>query len=211
MAAPPNYLYVCAGMPAPAAALDPTTPTTPAAADGRRRRGVASRHGILDAASRLIADVGVGALTHRAVAQAAGVPLARVTYHFPKVEDLMVAAARRYLEAFDDHLRATAAAALRGERSVVDVCTDVLHRLVTDGAREFLGMVEVRLALARRGRTVDDTGIVPMIESFGADPRRAMSIAAAMFGFAVLAAAEPTSVSRAQVRDHVRTVLGVST
>ena len=69
-------------------------------------------------------------------------------------------------------------------------------------------MVEVRLALARRGRTVDDTGIVPMIESFGADRTRALAIAAAMFGFAVLAAAEPAGVDRAQVRDHVRTVLG---
>jgi hypothetical protein len=87
----------------------------------------------------------------------------------------------------------------------------VLHPLVTDGAREFLGMVEVRLALARRGRTIEDTGIVPMIESFGADRARATSIAAAMFGFAVLAAAEPAVVDRAQVRDHVRRVLGGAT
>jgi AcrR family transcriptional regulator len=181
------------------------------ATDGRRRRGDASRAVLLDAASRLITEVGVGALTHRAVARAAGVPLARVSYHFPKVEDLMVAAAQEYLAAFDDHLRAMAEAAARGERSMVDACTDVLYGLVTDGAREFLGMVEVRLALARRGRTVDDTGIVPMIEAFGAERQRALSIAAAMFGFAVLAAAEPTTVGRAQVRDHVRTVLGVPT
>jgi AcrR family transcriptional regulator len=189
------------------AASDPTPAAPPG--DGRRRRGVASRRAILDAASRLIAEDGVGALTHRAVARAADIPLARVTYHFPKVDDLMVAAARQYLEAFDDHLRATAADAITGERSMVDVCTEVVHQLVTDGAREFLGMVEVRLALARRGRTVDDTGIVPMIESFGADRRRATAIAAAMFGFAVLAAAEPTEVERAQVRDHVLTVLGM--
>jgi AcrR family transcriptional regulator len=185
-----------------------TTVAAPPCPDGRRQRGVASRRVILDAACRLITDVGVGALTHRAVAATAGIPLARVTYHFPKVEDLMGAAAQRYLQDFDDHLRGLAAAALAGERSVVDVCTDVLHPLVTDGAREFLGMVEVRLALARRGRTIDDTGIVPMIESFGADRARATSIAAAMFGFAVLAAAEPAVVERAQVRDHVRRVLG---
>lgn len=188
---------------------DPGPASAPAEADGRRRRGVASRRAILDAASRLIAEDGVGALTHRAVARTAGIPLARVTYHFPKVDDLMVAAARQYLQAFDDHLHATAADAVVGERSIVDVCTDVVHQLVTDGAREFLGMVEVRLALARRGRTVDDTGIVPMIESFGADRRRASAIAAAMFGFAVLAAAEPTTVAREHVRDHVLTVLGV--
>ena len=185
-----------------------TAGATATAMDGRRRRGVASRRVILDAASGLIADVGVGALTHRAVAEAAGLPLARVTYHFPKIDDLMLAAARRYLQDFDDHLRASAQAALTGDRPVVEVVTDVLHGLVTDGAREFLGMVEVRLTLARRGRTVEDTGIVPVIESFGADRARALSIAAAMFGFAVLAAAEPTAIERAQVRDHVRTVLG---
>lgn len=180
----------------------------PPSGDGRRRRGDASRRAILDAASRLIADAGVTALTHRAVAGAAGVPLARVTYHFPKVDDLLEAAAQQYLRDFDDRLRASAAAAVVGERSIVEVCTDVLHQLVTDGAREFLGMVEARLALARRGRTVADTGIVAVIESFGADRRRASSIAAAMFGFAVLAAAEPQAPARAQVRDHVRTVLG---
>ena len=68
-------------------------------------------------------------------------------------------------------------------------------------------MVEVRLALSRRGRT-SDTGIVPILEAFGADRPRALSIAAAMFGFAVLAAAEPGTIERTQVRDHVRTVLG---
>ncbi len=190
-----------------ATATSSDTAGTPVA-DGRRRRGVASRQSILDAASGLIADVGVGALTHRAVAEAAGLPLARVTYHFPKVDDLMLAAAQRYLRDFDDRLRAGAAVALAGDRPVVEVVTDVLHGLVTDGAREFLGMVEVRLALARRGRTVEDTGIVSVIESFGADRARALSIAAAMFGFAVLAAAEPATIARTQVRDHVRTVLG---
>jgi DNA-binding transcriptional regulator YbjK len=186
--------------------------TTPVAAapDGRRRRGDTSRRLILDAASRLIAEDGVGALTHRAVAEAAQVPLARVSYHFPRVEDLMVAAAGQYLEGFDDHLRAMAEHARAGERSMVETCTDVLYDLVTDGAREFLGMVEVRLALARRRRTVADTGIVSVIQSFGADQRRAMSIAAAMFGFAVLAAAEPVQVTRDQVRDHVVAVLGVA-
>jgi DNA-binding transcriptional regulator YbjK len=178
--------------------------------DGRRQRGDASRRVILDAASRLIAEAGVAALTHRVVAEAAGVSLARVSYHFPKIDDLMVAAATQYLQAFDDRLRSMAERARVGELSLVDTCTEVLHELVTDGAPEFLGMVEVRLALARRRRTVADTGIVAVIRSFGADQRRAMSIAAAMFGFAVLAAAEPAAVTREQVRDHVRTVLGVA-
>lgn len=181
---------------------------SPAITDGRRQRGDASRRAILDAASHVIADAGVAALTHRAVAEAAGVPLARVSYHFPKVEDLMVAATTQYLDAFDERLRASARSAGEGHRSLVEACTEFLFELVTDQAEEFLGMVEVRLALHRRGRSVDAVGVVGVIESFGADPQRARSVVASMFGFAVLAASETEPVTRAQVRAHVRSILG---
>jgi AcrR family transcriptional regulator len=180
---------------------------TEAATDGRRQRGDASRRAILAAASQVIVDDGVDALTHRSVAEAAGVPLARVSYHYPKVDDLMVAAATQYLEAFDDRLRATAEGARAGERSLVDACTEFLFELVTARSREFLGMVEVRLALHRRGRSVDDVGVLGVVRSFGADDRRAVSIVAAMFGFAVLAATAPEPVTRAQVHTYVGSIL----
>lgn len=177
-------------------------------ADGRRRRGDASRRVILDAAVRSITDHGVATVTHRSVATAAGVSPARVSYHFPTVDDLLVSAATEYLRAFDERLRSMAEAARAGERSMVEVCTDVLHDLVTDGASTFLGMVEVRLVLARRRRSFDDAGIVSVIASFGASEPRARAIASAMFGFAVLAASGPDPISRHVVREHVRAVLG---
>lgn len=183
-------------------------PVGVADADGRRRRGDASRRQILDAATRLIAGDGVATLTHRSVAAEAGVSVARVAYHFPTVDDLLLSAAADYLRAFDERLRSLAERTLAGEGTLVDVCTDVVHDLVTTRAREFLGMLEVRLVLARRGRSVDDLGIVALIGSFGADQPRAGAIAAAMFGFAVVAASGPSPVSRAQVEEHVRTVLG---
>lgn len=180
----------------------------PVEPDGRRQRGDASRRAILAAASQVIVGDGVDALTHRSVAEAAGVSLARVSYHYPKVEDLMVAAATQYLEGFDDRLRAMADTARTGSRSMVDACTDFLLDLVTARAAEFLGMVEVRLALHRRGLAVGDVGAVGIIRSFGADERRAGAIVAAMFGFAVLAATEPQPVTRTQVRTYVRSILG---
>lgn len=184
---------------------------TPLPIDGRRQRGETSRRAILDAAAQVIIDDGVDALTHRAVAEAAGVPLARVSYHYPKVEDLMVAAAMQYLEGFDARLRAAAESARAGKRSMVDACTDFLLELVTVQSREFLGMVEVRLALHRRGRTVDELGAVAIIRSFGADERRARSVVAAMFGYAVLAATAPEPPHRSQVRTFVRSILGGTT
>lgn len=183
------------------------TETAPTVVDGRRQRGDASRRAILDAATRVIVDDGVGAITHRAVAEVAGVPLARVSYHFPKVDDLLVAATTQYLEAFDERLLASAVAAGAGGRSMVDACTEFLLDLVTTRADEFLSMVEVRLALHRRGGPLDQVGVVGVIASFGVDEARAQSIVAALFGFAVLAATAPEPVARDQVGAYVGTIL----
>ena len=183
------------------------TEEIPTATDGRRQRGDASRRAILDAAAQVIVDDGVGAITHRAVAEVAGVPLARVSYHFPKIDDLLVAATTQYLEAFDARLRASAATAVDGA-SMVDACTAFLLDLITDGSAEFLSMVEVRLALHRRGGPVDQVGVVGVIRSFGPDEERAQAIVAALFGYAVLAATAPEPVTRVQVRAYVATILG---
>lgn len=52
---------------------------------GRRRR-------IIDAALRIIELKGIGALSHRAVAAEADVPLGSTTYHFAGLDDLLLAA-----------------------------------------------------------------------------------------------------------------------
>lgn len=58
---------------------------------GRRRagRGEARRRQILDAAVRVIGTGGLASLTHRAVAEAAGVPLGSMTYYFRDREELI--------------------------------------------------------------------------------------------------------------------------
>ncbi|HKY14302.1 MAG TPA: TetR family transcriptional regulator [Microthrixaceae bacterium] len=175
--------------------------------DGRRERGVASRHRILTAASVVIVETGVGGLTHRAVAEHAGVPLARVSYHFPTVEDLMVAATSRYLDDFDERLTRMASAAVADGRPLIDACTDFLEELVGLGAREFLAMVEVRLALHRRGRVADDQHVLRVVRSFGVTDEIAGSVVASLFGFAVLAATTDTVIPRALIRTHVGAVL----
>lgn len=176
--------------------------------DGRRRRGDESRRAILAAAARVIVDDGVAALTYRAVAEAADIPLARVSYHFGTIDDLMEAAATDYLVSFDARLRRLAEEALASRRSLVEACTDFLFELVTTQSREFLGMVEVRLALHRRGRTVDDVGIVDALASLGAGEQRAHAIVVAMFGYAVLAASALEPVVRSEVRTYVGLILG---
>lgn len=177
------------------------------AEDGRRRRGEASRRSILDAATTVIVRDGVDGLTHRAVAEEAGVPLARVSYHFPTIEDLMVSATARYLEDFDERLASMATEAVATGASMVEACTDFLAELIGPGAQEFLAVVEVRLALHRRGRVVDDRRVLDVIRSFGASEDRVGAIVASLFGFAVLAATTDNPVPRDLIRAHVRGLL----
>lgn len=58
----------------------------------KQERGDAKRIIILEAAIRVIAQSGTGALTHRAVAGMAQVPLASTTYYFSSKSDLLLSA-----------------------------------------------------------------------------------------------------------------------
>ncbi len=55
-------------------------------------RGAARREALLDAVLRVVAEVGVDAVTHRRVAEEAGLPLASTTYWFQSKEHLLTAA-----------------------------------------------------------------------------------------------------------------------
>ena len=58
-----------------------------AAGEAGARR--AAPEAILEAALRVIAERGVEAVTHRAVADAAGVPLSATTYYFESLDELL--------------------------------------------------------------------------------------------------------------------------
>jgi hypothetical protein len=78
---------------------------------------------------------------------------------------------------------------VRDGRPMVEACTDFMTELIGDGAREFLAVVEVRLALHRRGLVVDDDDrVLEVVRGFGAAEEQVGSIVASLFGFAVLAA-----------------------
>ena len=62
-------------------------------ARGRRRREV-----LLRAALEVIGERGVGATTHRAVAQVADVPVATTTYYFSSLDELLEAALELHVE-----------------------------------------------------------------------------------------------------------------
>lgn len=75
----------------------------------RAPRGEARRAHLLEAALRIVAATGPGALTHRRLAEEAQLPLAATTYWFTSKEELVVEAYR--LAAADDLARVEALAA----------------------------------------------------------------------------------------------------
>jgi AcrR family transcriptional regulator len=106
------------------------------------------RERILQAALRLIGEQGVGAVTNRAVARAAGVSLGSLTYHFPSQSDLL----REALQTFVDGeiARVTARAArLRGAGP--DQAADEVEKAIVDFAHgpEQIANLELHLHAAR--------------------------------------------------------------
>lgn len=59
-----------------------------------RRDPEGRRRAIVQAAIELVAEAGLGNVTHRQIASRAGVPLGSTTYYFPSLDDLMVTALR---------------------------------------------------------------------------------------------------------------------
>jgi DNA-binding transcriptional regulator YbjK len=60
--------------------------------DGRRARGEQRRNELLAATLAVIERDGVAGVSHRRVAAVADVSVASITYHFPTLDDLLVAA-----------------------------------------------------------------------------------------------------------------------
>jgi TetR/AcrR family transcriptional regulator, regulator of biofilm formation and stress response len=77
--------------------------STPNAA---RPRGAARREALLDAVLRVVAEEGVDAVTHRRVADVAGLPLASTTYWFESKEHLLTASLERAADRDIARLRA---------------------------------------------------------------------------------------------------------
>jgi DNA-binding transcriptional regulator YbjK len=103
--------------------------TTPVPARGKRPRGNARRLLLLQTTLRLIADEGIDAVTHRSVAEAAGVPLGSTTYWFASRQDMLSQAlehfARLEIEKLREHLGAVLGRHLSRKR-LVDEFTDLI-------------------------------------------------------------------------------------
>jgi DNA-binding transcriptional regulator YbjK len=96
---------------------------------GRSAKGEQRRAAIVAAAAELVVETGFGALSHRAVARRAGVPLASTTYYFTSLEELVDLAMAQLAERWREAAAAALARApqrLRGPHQLADAALDVV-------------------------------------------------------------------------------------
>jgi len=112
-------------------------------------RSRARREALLRAAIELLAEGGARAVTHRAVASRAGVPLAATTYYFASIGELTEEALRLHMAERVDELHALAMGAATGGRSVMHVAERFVDALVRRESDAIIAQFEVYLEAAR--------------------------------------------------------------
>lgn len=97
-----------------------------------------ARERILEAAERVVTDVGAARLTLDAVAQSAGVSKGGLLYHFPSKESLLGALAQRYVDSMDGCI-ARAKSSLLDSESGRDLKACILGVLGDDPRSKAMG------------------------------------------------------------------------
>lgn len=183
-------------MPDPADRAQP-----PEEPDGRRRRGQVQRRRVLDGALAVIARNGIGGVSQRAVAAAAGVSAASVLYHFTSVDQLLAATLRMVNASYLDRLRE----ACSPGADVFDVLAGLVAES-TSTSREF-AVAELELYL----RAIRDPELRGELQSWwdavdGAvarqvpDPQRRAALVAAVDGLFLRQLAAERPLDEAAIR-----------
>lgn len=89
------------------------------------------RERILDATMTLLQDGGIAAVTARAVAGRANVPVGSVSYHFDSVRALLLEAAHRIIELRDRSLEEWGESVTRS--TITDRLAELIHEQITTG------------------------------------------------------------------------------
>ena len=157
--------------------------------DGRVARGQERREEIARAVIDVVAEHGLRGLTHRKVAEAAGVPLGSTTYHFETLDDLMMAglelAADRNLA-----MMTRAAERLAPGGDVAAWLTDLVIEMVTTWresniAERELYLEAIRNPALRSVATRWDDAFVDIFESHLGDREAARLACWALDGLAI--------------------------
>ncbi|MGW5051254.1 TetR/AcrR family transcriptional regulator [Actinokineospora sp. NPDC004072] len=141
---------------------------------GRRLR-------ILEAACALIAEAGVGALTHRRVAARAGVPVGATTYYFTTLDELATAAIAHARELAAGELKAwqaALAAAPDVPAAVAELTADYLadHRPWSVVEHQLYAAAAHRPELRPLARAWSEGTVAALAPRIGPDAARAVAV-----------------------------------
>lgn len=181
---------------------------TDTATDGRRRKGERRRRLLLEATMRVIERAGAAAVTQRAVAAEAAVPASAVTYYFPTVDDLLVAAVTAVN---DDYLRAldACAASSRPLAALTDMIvsgTEARRAMVAAEYELFLLAARRPALRAEYARWI--TGLEDLLAPLVASPTRLAGAAAAVDGLLLRCYCDPAARSADDVHAILRDLTG---
>lgn len=122
----------------------------------RQDRSIRTRERIAEAAVQVLGERGLGGLTHRAVAAAAGTSLATTTYYFAARDDLIAMASNATLGAYTEAFRRVADRADEGGGGITSIHA-LIARLVAKAAGPHriatLAWCEIILDAGRREET----------------------------------------------------------
>lgn len=118
--------------------------------DSHRASGQARRARVLDAAVEIIAERGIGATTHRAVAARAGVPLSTTSYFFASIDDLIVEALRSVIDAVVARLEPLTATLATEHHSTDETLDTVVAALTATPEIHITAQFEAYLDATRR-------------------------------------------------------------
>jgi AcrR family transcriptional regulator len=154
-----------------------------------------ARDRILRATLRLIGEQGIGAVTNRAVARAAGVSLGSLTYHFPSQPDLLRESLSRFVD--EDTRRITAHVDRLGAIDADQAAEEVEKAVIAfaDGPEQIAGLElhlhatrdpAVREAVARSVAAYDGLAAA-VLTALGIPEaeRHAPAVVALLYGLAV--------------------------
>jgi len=178
-----------------------------------------TRAKVLAATIELIYEFGLGSITHRKIAERAGVPLGTTTYHFESLTQLIELALRQELIADSQRRKAV----LERSGTGADLVASLLELMLPQGSDEpqILSNVNLRLSeiqfsgdfrhLVKEHQLEVEADIARLLEQSGNDPSRAGTVMALLDGFLLqwLIYVKPFSWLSGQVTKALRD-LGIS-
>lgn len=177
----------------------------------RARKAREQRERVIDGAIRALSIHGVEGLTHRRIADAAGVSLSSTTYYFATLDDVLEAAMLRAVEDDLDAIRERFVGADAADAPEL-LAGYLVETIETDRPRQ-LAAVELAVAAARRAhlrpifRAWDDAWSAALEPLFGP---AAELVSAAISGLMLKALMVPEELSAQRMADAIRAAMPAS-